>query len=44
LYQLFNELAILIDSQGQKINTIALHLEEADNYMDKATIHLHKAK
>ena len=44
MHQLFVDLQVLIESQGYKIDTICDNLDLANDYMDKATLHLHKAK
>jgi len=40
LFQLFTELATLIQAQGEMLDNIEANLKDANDYMEKAEVHL----
>ena len=43
LFELFQELAVLIQAQGEMLDNIEANLEDATDYVEKAEVHLKNA-
>ena len=43
-YELFQELAIMIQAQGEILDNIENNIEDANDYMEQAQVHLKSAK
>ena len=44
LFELFQELAVLIQAQGEMLDNIEANLEDATDYVEKAEVHLKNAQ
>lgn len=44
LFELFQELAVLIQAQGEMLDNIEANLEDANDYVEKAEMQLQHAK
>ena len=44
LHEMFEELALLVQAQGEDLDNIEKHFKETNDYLEKAEVHMDKTK